>query len=78
MLLHSQRTYGNSHYCQTYHPLLSMNSIPNDKILDWLKLRAFADGKISVTKKLIFVMGRVENILGKEETAGNQHFLLFL
>ena len=33
--------------------------------------------KISVTQKLIFVLERVENILGKGEIAGNQHFLLF-
>ena len=36
-----------------------------NKILDWLKLKAFADDKINVTEKLKFVLGGVENIVGK-------------
>ena len=31
-----------------------------------------------LTQKLIFVLERVENIVGKGENDGNQHFLLFL
>ena len=54
-----------------------LNSLPNDTILDWSKLKAFADDKINVLKKMIFVFDRVENIAGKGENAGNQHFLLF-
>ena len=55
-----------------------LNSLPNDKILDWSKMRGFADDKKkNVTEKLKLVSGRVENIVGKEENAGNQHFLLF-
>ena len=50
---------------------------PNDKILDWSKLKALADEKMNVTEKLNFVLGRVENIVGKGENAGYQHFLLF-
>ena len=42
------------------------------------KLKAFADDNINATKKLIFVLGMVENIVGKEENVGHQHFLLFL
>ena len=53
------------------------NSLPNDKILDWSKLKAFADNKINVTEKLNFLLERVENIVGKGENAGYQHFLLF-
>ena len=53
------------------------NSLPNDKFLDWSKLKALADDKINVTEKLKFVLGRVENILGKGENAGYQHFLFF-
>ena len=34
--------------------------------------------KIKVTEKLKFVLERVENIVGKGENAGYQHFLLFL
>ena len=33
--------------------------------------------KVNVTKKLKFVSGMEENIVGKGENAGNQHFLLF-
>ena len=54
-----------------------MNSLPNDKSLDWWKFKEFADDNISVTEKLKFVLGRVENIVGKGENAGSQHFLLF-
>ena len=56
----------------------TLNSLPNDKILDWSKLKAFADDKINVNKKkLKFDLLRIENILGKEENADNQQFLLF-
>ena len=53
------------------------NPLSNKKILDWSKLKAFADDKINVTQKLIFALGRVENIVGKGENAGYQHFLFF-
>ena len=53
------------------------NSLPNDKILDLSKLKAFADGNLYVNHKLKFGLGRVENIVGKGENAGYQHFLLF-
>ena len=53
------------------------NSLPNDKILDWSNLKAFADDKINVIEKIKFVLGKVENIAGKRENAGYQHFLLF-
>ena len=52
---------------------LQLNSLPNDKILDWPKFKAFADDKINVTENLKFV----ENIVGKGENAGYQHFLPF-
>ena len=52
------------------------NSLPNDKILDWPKLRAFADDKLNAIEKLNFVLGLVENIVGKVENAGFQHFVL--
>ena len=35
--------------------MLFFHSLPNDKILDWFKLKAFADDKINVTEKLKFV-----------------------
>ena len=40
-------------------------SLPNDKILDWSKLQAFADDKCG--KKIKFVVGRIGNIVGKGE-----------
>ena len=54
-----------------------INPLPNDKFLDWSKLKAVADDKSNVAAKLKFVLGRVENIVGKGENAGYQHFLLF-
>ena len=54
-----------------------LNSLPNEKSVDQSKMKAFADGKINVPKKLKFVLRRVENIVGKGENAGYQHFLLF-
>ena len=59
-------------------PKSTVNSLPHDKILDWFKLKAFADDKIKMTENLKFVLGRVENTVGKGENAGYQHFLLFL
>ena len=44
-----------------------LNLLPNDKIVDWSNLKAFADDKVYVTEKLKFFMGRVENILGRGE-----------
>ena len=61
---------------ESYHKS-AINSLPNDKILDWSKLKAFADGNFNIAKVMIFVCDRVENIIGKEENAGYQHFLLF-
>ena len=55
----------------------TVHSLQNDKILDWSKMKAFADDKINVTEKLRFVLEKVENIVGKGENAGHQHFLLF-
>ena len=45
------------------------NSLPNNKILDWSKIKALADDKINVTQELKFVSGRVKNIGGKGENA---------
>ena len=58
---------------------LSFNTLPNDKILDWSKLKAFADDKINAfaDEKLKYVLERSENIVGKGENAGYQHFHLF-
>ena len=54
-----------------------LNSLPNKNVLDRTKFKAFADDKLNVAKILIYVFDRVENIMGKGENAGYQHFLLF-
>ena len=43
-----------------------MSSVPNNKILDVTKLKAFADDKINVAQIMISVFDRVENILKGE------------
>ena len=55
----------------------SLNPLPDDKIIDWSKLKAFADDSIKLAKMMIFVLDRIENIVGKGENTGYQHFLLF-
>ena len=44
----------------------SLNSSPNDKILALTKFKAFAEDKITVTQKLKFMLGRVEDIVEQE------------
>ena len=60
----------------TYSPNI-LNYLPNDKIVGRSKLKAFAEDKINGTSILKCVSERIENILGKGENAGYQHFLLF-
>ena len=40
------------------------------------KLKVFADDKFKLLRMMIFVLNRVDNIFGKGENAGCQHFLL--
>ena len=56
---------------------LPFNPLPNKKFFNWSKLKTCADNKINVNKRLKPDMRREENIVGKGENAGNQHFLLF-
>ena len=46
-------------------------------ILDWSKLKGFADYKIYKIEKLKGHSGRVENNVGKGQNAGYQQFFLF-
>ena len=65
-------------YCEKQNmPHPKFNSLQNGKFLDWFKLKALADDKLNFAEKLKFALERVENIVGKGENAGNQHFLLF-
>ena len=53
------------------------NPLPDDRILAFPKLKAFADDISNVIQNIKVVFNRIENIVGKEENAGYQHFLLF-
>ena len=56
--------------------LAIFKSLPNDKILNWSKLKAFADDKINVTKNSIcYGKGRKHCLKGGN--AGYPQFLLF-
>ena len=46
-----------------------LSPLPNDRILDWSKLKATADDKIKVLNMVICVFNVVENIVGKGENA---------
>ena len=52
-------------------------TLPDNKILVFTKLKAFAEDKFNVAKMRISVFIRLENIVGKGENAGYQLFLLF-
>ena len=52
-------------YTAVKFELLEFNPLPDDKILDQTKLKAFADDKLNVTKMIISVFDRIKNILGK-------------
>ena len=55
----------------------TVNPLPNYKILELIKLKAFADNKSNFAQMTISLFDRVENTVGKGENAGFQHFLLF-
>ena len=66
------KCFQNSSIADTQKPGLiweRVNPLTDDKILDQTKLKAFVDDKLNVTKMIISVFDRVENIVGK--------FLLF-
>ena len=50
-----------------------VNSLPNDIILDWSKLKAFTDDNLKEIR-MIYVL---ETSWRKRENAGYQHFLLY-
>ena len=54
---------------------MGLNPLPNDNFLDLTKSEAFADDKLNAGKSKISVFERVENLVGKGENAGYQHFL---
>ena len=53
------------------------NPFPNDKILDWSKLKEFADDNFEFDENGGKFSERVENTVGKGEIAPYKQFLLF-
>ena len=49
--------------------------VPDNKMLNCYKLEAVANDKVSMTKKLKLISGRVENIAGKGQRPALSHFL---
>ena len=49
----------------------------HNTVLDVTKLKAFANNKLKITLMFGLAFDRAENIMGKGENAGYQHFLLF-
>ena len=76
----------NSYMILTFNPLQDdkilvlseLNSSPNNKIVNWSKLKAAADNKLNVITMTISLFDWVENTVGEGENAGYQRFLLFL
>ena len=50
--------------------------LPDIKILALSKLKGFAADKLIATQNIRFIFHLLENIVGKGENAGYQHFLL--
>ena len=74
------RIYTDVLYCKETKRNLyssSFNSLPNAKILGRSKLKAFPDDTINVTQKFKFILGGIENIVGKGENAGSPAFFSF-
>ena len=55
---------------------LTLNPLPDNIFLDCSKFKSQANVKMIVTQNLNFILGRVENILGKGENAGVRCFFL--
>ena len=56
---------------------LLINPLPDDKILDWSKLKQSADDKFEVDVNSRKFSKLVENTVGKGEVARHEQFLLF-
>ena len=52
-----------------------INSLQNDNILGWTKLKAFANDKLNIAEMIISLLGRIENIVGKGENVIASIFL---
>ena len=63
------------HLCQPAQFILA--DLVNSLTLALTIMKAIADDKVNVAHKKITLLEYGENIMGKGENAGNQHFLLF-
>ena len=54
-----------------------LNPFPNDKFLDWSKLKEFADDNFKFDENDGKFPKRIENTVGKGEIARYEQFLLF-
>ena len=70
--------YVNALNLDQFKILSRVNRLPKNKIFDRSKLKALADDKMNMMQNSKFVLGKVENIMGKGENTGYQYFLLFL
>ena len=68
------RCHFNNNLLVSLRTLYFLNPLPDDKILDQTKLKAFADDKLNVTKMIISVFDNVENIVEKGEIACTSNF----
>ena len=62
---------------QQYLRLVHSNPLPDDKILDWSKLKQFANDNFKFDENSRKFSLRVENTMGKGEIATYEKFLLF-
>ena len=53
------------------------NSLPDNKILHWTKLKVFAVDKLHVSRIFGFAIDMVDNIMRKGENAGYGRVFLF-
>ena len=58
-------------------PKQRLISLPNDKILDWSKLKEFADINFEIDENSRKFFKRLENTVGRGEFARYEQFLLF-
>ena len=57
--------------------MLPVNPLPDDKILDWSKLKQFADDNFKFDENSRKFSKRVENTVGKGEIVHYEQFLIF-
>ena len=54
-----------------FFSLVYLNPLPNNKTLNLSNLKGFTDNSLNMYQNFKFDLGRVENIVGKGENAGN-------